>query len=64
MHKFIDNFALYKETQTGFRKGHSTTTTLLKFKDDITKAMKRGEITLAIFADYSKAFDSGLSTAN
>ena len=49
---------LYMDTQTGFRKGHSTATTLLKFKDDITKAMKKGEITLAIFADYSKAFDT------
>ena len=46
------------DTQSGFRKGHSTATTLLKFKDDITKAMKKGEITLAIFADYSKAFDT------
>ena len=30
----------------------------LKFKDDITKAMKRREITLAVFAGYSKAFDT------
>jgi hypothetical protein len=30
------------DTQSGFRKGHSTATTLLKFKDDITKAMKKG----------------------
>ena len=58
MHEFINNFALYKETQRALRKGHSTTTTLLKFKDDITKAMKRDEITLAVFADYSEAFDT------
>ena len=55
---FIVKFSLYEETQSGFWKGHSTTTTLLKVKDDIAKAMKRGEITLAIFADYSKAFDT------
>ena len=58
MQEFIDRSCLYMDTQTGFRKGHSTATTLLKFKDDITKAMKKGEITLAIFADYSKAFDT------
>ena len=55
---FIVKFSLYEEIQSGFRKGHSTTTTMLKLKDDIVKAMKRGEITLAIFADYSKAFDT------
>ena len=58
MQEFIGRFCLYMDTQSGFRKGHSTATTLLKFKDDITKAMKKGEITLAIFADYSKAFDT------
>ena len=43
---------------SGFRKSHSTTTILLKLRDDIIKAMNRGEITMAIFADYSKAFDT------
>ena len=27
-------------------------------RDDILKAMKRGEITLAVKADFSKAFDA------
>ena len=56
--KFIEEEAIYKSTQAGFRKGHSTVTLLLKLKDDIIKASKRGEITLAVFADYSKAFDT------
>jgi hypothetical protein len=43
---------------SGFRKGHSTAVILLKLKDDILKAMKKGEITLAVFTDYSKAFDT------
>ena len=47
-----------KETMSGFRKGHSTAAVLLKLKDDILKAMKKGEITLAVFTDYSKAFDT------
>ena len=33
-------------------------TTLLKFKDDIKKAMKSGEVTLATFVDFSEACDT------
>ena len=54
----IESSTLYKETMSGFRKGHSTAAVPLKLKDDILKAMKNGEITLAVFTDYSKAFDT------
>jgi hypothetical protein len=50
--EYIEEHSLYKETMSGFRKGHSTMAVLLKLKDDIL-----GEITLAVFTDYSKAFD-------
>ena len=43
---------------SGFRKSHSTTTILLKLRGDILKSMNRSEITMAIFADNSKAFDT------
>ena len=36
----------------GFRRKHSTLTLLLKIRDDIVKAMEKGEITLALFSDY------------
>jgi len=49
---------VYNQTQSGFRKGHSTTTILLKLRDEIRKAMNKNEITLAIMIDYSKAFDT------
>jgi hypothetical protein len=49
--EYIEEHSLYKETMSGFRKGHSTMAVLLK-------AMKKGEITLAVFTDYSKAFDT------
>ena len=39
-------------------KVHSTTTVLLRIRDDIIKAMKKGEVTLMILADFSKAFDT------
>ena len=47
-----------KQTISGFRKGHSTTTVLLRIRDDIIRAMKKGELTLMVLADYSKAFDT------
>ncbi|XP_048590336.1 uncharacterized protein LOC5519158 [Nematostella vectensis] len=50
--------SILKDTVSAYRKGHSTTTSLLAIKDDITKAMKRGEVTLAVLADFSKAFDT------
>ena len=39
-------------------KGHSTVTTLLSIRDDIIWAMRRGEVTLMVLGDYSKAFDT------
>ena len=54
----IEEQLLLKSTVTGYRKGHSTGTTLLKIKDDIKKAMKSEGVTLATLADFSKAFDT------
>ena len=55
---YIEICSLYNDTQSGFRKGHSTTTILLKLRDDIRKAMNKSEVTLSILIDYSKAFDT------
>ena len=55
---FLETEQLLSQNQSGFRKGHCTTTTCIKIRDDILKAMSRGEITLSIMADYSKAFDT------
>ena len=54
---FIEKESLYTITQSGFRKGHSTTTNLLKIRDDIKHAMNKSKVTLAILIDFSKAFD-------
>ena len=56
--KYIDEKNIYKDTMSGFRANHSTDTLLLKIRDDIIKSMNRGEVTLAVLADYSKAFDT------
>ena len=55
---FIKKMMLYKNTQSGYRKGNSSITLLLKIQDDIRKAMNKNEVTLSLFADYSKAFDA------
>ena len=59
----ISALLLYRNTkplqyQSGFRKGHSTNTLLLKLRDDIRTAMNRSEVTLSILIHYSKAFDT------
>ena len=43
---------------SGFRKSHSTTIILFKLRNGITESMTHGKITMAIFANYSKAFDT------
>ena len=42
----------------GFWKLHSTNTPLLKICDDILCAMSKGELTLSVYSNYSKAFDT------
>ena len=54
----IEQQLLLKSTVIGYRKGHSTRTTLLKFKDAIKKAMISGEVSLATLVEFSKAFDT------
>ena len=54
---FIERESVYHQYQSGYRKNHSTAT-LLKLHDEIKKAMKSSEVTIAIFTDYSKAFDT------
>ena len=58
LYAFIKKMMLYKDTQSGYRKGHSSITLLLKLQDDIQKAMNRNEVTLSLFTDYSKVFDT------
>ena len=55
---YIESRTLFKDNISGFRKGHSTTMVLLGIRDDIVHAMKCGEVTLMVLADFSKAFDT------
>ena len=50
--------AHYNQTQSGFRKGHSPTILLLKFRYDINRAKNTSEVTLGMLIDYCKALDT------
>lgn len=52
-----ENSTLY-ELISAYRKGQSTIVVLLAIRDDILKAMKRGEVTMMVLADFSKSFDT------
>ena len=43
---YIERPSIYNPAQSGFRKGHSTQTILLKFRDDIQKALNKKGITM------------------
>ena len=58
LNQHIENNQLLSTHQSGFQKGHCTISTCMKIKEDIVKAMNRGEITLAVMADFSKVFDT------
>lgn len=58
MIEHIDAHSIFHDRFSGYRKRHSTTTLLLRSWDDIYRAMKSGELTMAIFRDFSKAFDT------
>ena len=55
---FIERESVYHQYQSGYRKNHSTAALLLKLHNDIKKTMKSSEVTITIFTDYSKAFDT------
>ena len=55
---FIEMESVYHQYQSGYRKNHSAAILLLKLHDDMKKAMKSSEVTIAIFTDYSKTFDN------
>ena len=55
---FIERESVYHQYQSRYRKNHSTAILLLKLHGDIKKAMRSSEVTIAIFTDYSRAFDT------
>ena len=58
VNSFIEDRIIYHQYQSGYHKKHSTLTVLIKMRNDINRAMKGSEITISVFAYYSKAFDT------
>ena len=54
---FIEDLAIYSKTQSRFRKHYSANTLLIRIRDDVLNALDRGEVTIAVMTDFSKAFD-------
>ena len=62
VHKRISNFwnanEFLSSNQGGFRKGHSTTSTIADLTDNLFQHINKGNTTLAAFVDLRKAFDT------
>ena len=55
--EFLSENGLFAENQSGFRKGYSTFTALIRVVDDIREAIDKRLLTLLVLLDLSKAFD-------
>ena len=55
---FINKHDILYKYQFGFRKGYSTTMSLLILVDKIKSALDNGDIVVEVFLDLSKAFDT------
>ena len=58
MVKFLDEHNILSEKQGGFRKGFSTTRSIADLTDDFFNSINEGSISLAVFVDLRKAFDT------
>lgn len=57
IHVFIDDNNLLYKFQSGFRKGHSTNSAMLKVVSDLSKAIESKCVSVITFLDFKKAFD-------
>ena len=56
--KYVEKNKILSKHQCGFRKNRSTELAVIELVDKITKAIDKGEYTIGIFLDLSKAFDT------
>jgi len=56
-HHLTENKLLFNK-QFGFQRGHSTEHAILHLVDELNKSFLKGEFTLGVFIDLSKAFDT------
>ena len=58
IYEFVSTNNILATNQSGFRKGYSTTSTMLNVLDDIETALDNKKVACLITLDYSKAFDT------
>ena len=58
LNKYISDNAILHSSQYGFREKLSTAMALLKLTDDISRAIDDGNLTVGVFIDLAKAFDT------
>ena len=56
--RYLESCNLMPKLQSGFRKGHSTETVLLRLISDVYDAIDAGHVTLLALLDVSAAFDT------
>ena len=56
--QYLESCNLIPKLQSGFRKGHSTETVLLRLISDVCDAIDAGHVTLLALLDVSAAFDT------
>ena len=58
VYNHLDSKSLLYEKQFGFQRNNSTEHAILQLTRDITSSFEKGEYTLGVFIDLSKAFDT------
>ena len=58
LNTFLENNNIIAKNQSGFRRNHSTETSLLQSTETWLKSMDQGQINGVIFLDLKKAFDT------
>jgi ribonuclease HI len=57
LENFLNNNELFNVNQAGFRKNHCTIDHIIRLKTEAEFAIQTGNITVAIFLDFTRAFD-------
>ena len=58
IYKYLENNNLLFDKQFGFQLNNSTEHAILQLVNDISSSLERGDYTLEIIIDFSKAFDT------
>ena len=58
LYDYFQKHKLFYSSQYGFRKAHSTELACLELIDRVLQQLDKGDLSIAVFIDLSKAFDT------